>query len=634
MCGIAGITWNDTQLAARMAARIAHRGPDQSGLYADGQVTLAHQRLSILDLSDRGRQPMCSNDGSIALVFNGEIYNFIEIRQELEAKGHVFQSECDTEVIVQAYLRWGTECVQHFNGMFAFALWDRQREEIIMARDRIGIKPLYYALTNDSRNLVFASEIKAVLECAQVSTDIDPESLYQFLGFEFVPAPNTIFRKVHKLPPGHILRWQRGRPPIVERYWRLQIRSVRRSRREHEQMLRELLERSVRRQLIADVPLGVFLSGGLDSSAIVSMMSRLGVAPLDTFSLHYEDASFSELEYAQYVAEKFHTRHHVIKIDPITPDLIATCCWHLDEPMTDLSAMPFYLLCQKVKEHVTVCLSGEGGDELFCGYDRFKASKLNRYYRLLPRFVRQNLVKRIMDAQPDRPQKKGLVNMLKRFVEGDALPDDGRHMRWQYFCTPRIQHELFRPDRRTGISFDPFLPIRDLLQGADCEGAVAEEIYMDMCMTMPESLLMKADKMSMAHALEVRVPFLDHEFAEFCCTIPSDMKLQGFTTKAIFRSAMKGILPDRIRLRGKQGYSLPIKNWLRGELRDYMEDSFSSSDLIGNYFDRAFIRRLIDEHNQLKANHNHVLWALLNLAVWHQVVALPKTRSAEPALAT
>jgi asparagine synthase (glutamine-hydrolysing) len=299
--------------------------------------------------------------------------------------------------------------------------------------------------------------------------------------------------------------------------------------------------------------------------------------------------------------------------------------------MTDLSAMPFYLLCKKVREHVTVCLSGEGGDELLCGYDRFKASKMHRRYEMIPEAIRKHIIGRLAMKLDDRPQKKGFTNVLKRFIEGDLLPAEGRHMRWQYFLTPRMQDQLFRRDVRSQIGFDPFLPIRALLDGADCEDTVAEEIYIDTCMTMPDSLLMKADKMSMAHGLEVRVPLLDHEFAEFCCTIPSDMKLEGYTTKSIFRTAMKGILPDHIRKRSKQGYSLPIKNWLRGELRDYMQDTFASSPLVDQYFDKSFSRQLINEHIGMKANHNHVLWAMINLATWHRLFVEPGSSGAASA---
>jgi asparagine synthase (glutamine-hydrolysing) len=563
---------------------------------------------------------MSNPENTIHVVYNGEIYNFAEVRRELERKGYRFRSNCDTEVIIHGYAEWGRACLERFNGMFAFAVWDARKKELFLARDRIGIKPLYYTLLDGAGgNLVFASEIKAILECPEVDRSLDVQALYQFMGFEFVPSPGTIFRKIYRLAPGFCLTWRRGAEPKVERYWRLRVRSVARTREEHEQMMRDLLRQSVQRQLISDVPLGVFLSGGLDSSAIVAMMSQLDVEPLDTFSLHYEDATFSELDYANYVAEQFKTRHHVIKIDPITPEMIDTCCWHLDEPMTDLSAMPFYLLCKKVREHVTVCLSGEGGDELLCGYDRFKASKMHRRYAMIPDVIRKQVIGRFAMGLADRPQKKGLVNVLKRFVEGDLLPRDGRHMRWQYFLSPRMQSKLFAGDVRSAIDFDPFLPVRQLLEGAECEDRIAEEIYIDTCMTMPDSLLMKADKMSMAHALEVRVPLLDHEFVEFCCTIPSDLKLEGHTTKAIFRTAMDGILPDHIRRRNKQGYSLPIKNWLRGELRDYMEDTFRSSPLVNQYFDPSFTRTLIDEHMQMKANHNHVLWAMVNLATWHRL---------------
>lgn len=620
MCGIAGITWNDGELVGRMANVLTHRGPDQTDISNNESVSFGHRRLSIIDLSEHGRQPMVSRNGAIQVVFNGEIYNFRELRRELEAHGHTFRSKCDTEVILHAFEQWGPACVERFNGMFAIALWDSRQEELWLFRDRFGIKPLYYTvLPGEERNLLFGSEIKAMLECPYVDRSIDPEHMYQYIGYEFVPSPGTIFQNIHKLPPGHQLQWRRGSEPVVRRYWRLSVRTVDRPAREHAHQMRALLQQAVERQLVSDVPLGVFLSGGLDSSAIVAMMHRLGVEPLDTFTLHYEDASFSELDYARYVAKQFGTRHHILKIDPITPETITTCCWHLDEPMTDLSAMPFYLLCKEVRKHVTVCLSGEGGDELLCGYDRFKASQMDRWYRLLPGLLRERAINPAILGLKDRDQKKGLVNLMKRFIEGGTLPADGRHMRWQYFCTPAMQEHLFGHGTRGRMSLDAFAPIRRLLEGADCEDSIAQEIYIDACMTMPDSLLMKADKLSMAHGLEVRVPLLDHEFAEFCCTVPSDMKLRGLNTKAVFREAMKNVLPDHIRRRGKQGYSLPVKQWLRGELRQFMQDVLTSSSVIADYFDSRFTQRLIDEHIARRANHSHVLWAMINMAVWHDL---------------
>jgi asparagine synthase (glutamine-hydrolysing) len=616
MCGIAGITWKDEALVARMTKVIAHRGPDQDGIYTDEFVSLGHRRLSIIDLSEHGRQPMSNEDGSIWVTFVGEIYNFQELRPVLEGLGHTFRSRTDTEVIVHAYEEYGPACVERFNGMFAFAVWDKKRRELILARDRLGVKPLYY-YAQDER-LVFASEIKAIVQVPEVKREINPQALYHYVGYEFVPAPDTMFRQVHKLPPGHYLRYKDGKTEMV-RYWDLQFRQQAHSREYYEQTLRDMLTESVRKRLISDVPLGVFLSGGLDSSAVVALMSRCGVDPIQTFSLGYDDPSFSELDYARVVAKQFGTTHREIIIDPITPNLIETAVWHLDEPMTDLSTIPFYLICKKAREHVTVCLSGEGGDEVLVGYDRFKASKANGYYGLLPEWIRRGVIAPLVNALPDQPQKKGLVNVAKRFVQGGLLPDEAGHMRWQYFGLPADDLQLFGKDVLAEITSDPFAPVRAHALRCNSTQRLDREIYVDLKFTMPESVLMKVDKMSMAHALEVRVPFLDYQFVEFCATIPGDLKLEGFTTKGIFRSAMKGILPDVIRGRGKQGYSLPIKNWLRQELREYMTDLLTSSPLMSEAFNMSYIRQLIREHEDYRANHNHILWALINLAIWHRL---------------
>jgi len=538
------------------------------------------------------------------------------LRPVLEGLGHTFRSRTDTEVIVHAYEEYGPACVERFNGMFAFAVWDKKRRELILARDRLGVKPLYY-YARDER-LAFASEIKAIVQVPEVKREINPQALYHYVGYEFVPAPDTMFRNVHKLSPGHYLRYKDGKTEIV-RYWDVQFQRQTRPREYYEETLREMLTESVRKRLISDVPLGVFLSGGLDSSAVVAMMSRCGVDPIQTFSLGYDDPSFSELDYARIVARQFGTTHREIIIDPITPDLIETAVWHLDEPMTDLSTIPFYLICKKAREHVTVCLSGEGGDEVLVGYDRFKASKANGYYALLPEWIRRGVIAPLVNALPDQPQKKGLVNVAKRFVQGGLLPDDAEHMRWQYFGLPADDPQLFAKDVLTEITSDPFAPVRAHALRCNSTQRLDREIYVDLKFTMPESVLMKVDKMSMAHALEVRVPFLDYQFVEFCATIPGDLKLEGFTTKGIFRSAMKGILPDVIRGRGKQGYSLPIKNWLRQELREYMTDLLTSSPLMSEAFNMNYVRQLIREHQDYRANHNHILWALINLAIWHRL---------------
>ena len=615
MCGIAGFSWQDEALVSHMTQTLAHRGPDQYGVYTDVGVSLGHRRLSIIDLSEHGRQPMSNEDGTVWVTYNGEIYNFLELRQTLEAKGHTFRSRTDTEVIVHAYEEYGPTCVQRFNGMFAFAIWDQNRRELFLARDRLGIKPLYYYW--DQTQLIFASEIKSILQAPDVEREVNPQAVYHYIGYEFVPAPDTMFQHIHKLPPGHYLRLKDGQI-TVQSYWDLTFCDGGRTASDYAEEMRQLLTESVRKRLMSDVPLGVFLSGGLDSSTLVALMSHCGVEPIKTFSLGYEDASFSELDYARVVAKQFNTEHRELMIDPVTPELIEAAVWHLDEPMTDLSAIPFYLISQRAREHVTVCLSGEGGDEALVGYDRFKASKAHASYALLPDWIRRGLVAPLVKALPDQPQKKGAINMLKRFIEGGLLPEEGGHMRWQYFGTPEHEAGMFSPSLRSQMTMDPFAPVRAHVARCQATARLDREIYVDLKFIMPESLIMKVDKMSMAHALEVRVPFLDHEFIEFCATIPGDLKLKGYTTKAIFRKAMQGILPDRIRGRGKQGYSIPIKNWLRHDLNDYMTDVLTSSPLMKEAFNFDYIQGLMQEHQAYKANHNHILWALINLAVWHR----------------
>ena len=616
MCGIAGFTWKDEYLVARMTDTITHRGPDQHGTYTDDGVSLGSRRLSIIDLSENGRMPLANEDDSIWVTYNGEIYNFPELREELHSRGHTFKSNTDTEVIVHAYEDFGPDCVRKFNGMFAFAIWDSRKRELILARDRMGIKPLYYYLKGEK--LVFGSEMKVILEDPNVEREISPQSLYYYMGYEYVPTPNTIFKNIYKLPPGHYLRFRDGEIDIT-RYWDLQFKDQDQPKEYYESRLRELLTESVRKRLISDVPLGVFLSGGLDSSAIVALMSQCGVDPIQTFSLGYEDPTFSELPYAQLIADKFNTKHTVLMIDPVTPDLVEEAVWHLDEPMSELSTIPFYMICKKAREHVTVCLSGEGGDEVLVGYDRFRASKANAYYSMLPKIIRNGLVGPLMNLLPDQSQKKGAVNILKRFVEGSMLPEEAGHMRWQYFGTPRHDRNLFSAGMMADITLYPFAPVRDLMANCGSSDRTDREIYLDLKLPMPEIVLMKADRMSMAHSLEVRVPFLDHEFVEFCATIPGDMKLKGFETKHIFRTAMRGIVPDSILRRGKQGFSLPIKNWLRNEMRDYMQDTLASSPIIRDAFNGEYIQQLVKEHLDSRANHNHVLWGLINLAIWHRM---------------
>lgn len=618
MCGICGFNWRDEARIRRMAETMAHRGPDQDGFYLSDEWSLGHRRLSIIDLSEQGRQPMTNEDGSIWVVFNGEIFNFAEIRSELEAKGHVFRSHSDTEVIVHGYEEYGDDIVHRFRGMFAFGLWDQRRRRFVLVRDRLGIKPLYYYQAGSK--LIFASEIKSILEHPEVPRTLNRQALYAYLGFEFVPAPDTMFAGIQKLPAGHRLIFENGQAR-VEQYWDLDFStadSFRMSEGECVERIRSLIDESVRYRLISDVPLAAFLSGGLDSSAIVAMMRRHVSGTLRTFTIGYADKTFSELDYAQTVANQFGTEHHILMIDDMTPELIEKSLWHLDEPMTDLSSIPLMLICQEARKTVTVCLSGEGGDEVFAGYDRFKASKMARYYAMIPAPLRQSLVESWILRLKDRPQKKGAINLLKRFIEGAVLPAEGRHLRWQYFGSRRMDDNLFNEAFRREVVFDPFIRVRDYNRRCTATDELNHELYLDMRFMMADSVLMKVDKMSMANSLEIRVPLLDHHLVEFMATVPGNWKLKGFQTKAIFRKALEGMLPHEIIYRGKQGYSLPVKHLLRGQLRERLTTLLNESPVIRENMNRDFVNRLIREHVAMTHNHNHVLWGLMHTAIWHR----------------
>ncbi|HEV8310881.1 MAG TPA: asparagine synthase (glutamine-hydrolyzing) [Methylomirabilota bacterium] len=621
MCGIAGVLEYREghtvpgHLLEAMGKVIEHRGPDQGGIYQDGPVGLVARRLKIIDLSPAGSQPIANEDGSIQLVYNGEMFNHEALRRELEVLGHKFRGRCDSEVVVHAYEAWGPRCVERFRGFFAFGLWDGPRRQLVLARDRIGIKPLYYVERPD--RLVFGSEIKAILEHADVPRAMDLQSAYHYLGYEFVPGPATMFQGITKLPPGSILVARDGRLE-VQPYWELRFFDTALDPEALERRVRDACRDAVHAWMMSDVPEGVFLSGGLDSTAVLAFAREATSGPLPTFTIGYADPSFSEWEYAREAARYYGTEHREITIAPITPAVIEEAVWHLDEPMTDLSALPLFLLCQEARRDVTVCLSGEGGDEVFVGYDRFVASKAEPLYRLLPRPLRRGIIEPLVTRLPDQEQKKGPLVVLRRFIEGARLDPEGGHMRWQYFGSPELDARLFRETVLRSVDRDRFAPIRRARERCNSPRRLDREIFVDTRFTMPDSVLMKVDKMSMAHALEVRVPLLDHHLVELAATIPPRLKFPGFRTRAIYRKALRGVLPPRILTRGKQGYSLPLKQWLRQELRDYTIRLLNGSEVIRAYFDRDGVNWMMAEHLARRANHNHTLWALVNLALWHR----------------
>jgi len=615
MCGICGFSWEDKDLVKSMCEVLWHRGPDSNGQHTGGGASLGHTRLAIIDLSPKGNQPMANEDKTVFLVANGEIYNHQDLRQELMAKGHVFYSNSDSESILHGYEEWGEGCLKRLIGMFCFAVLDTRKKRILLGRDRLGIKPLYYY--HQGKKLIFANEIKAMLKWPGLDRQVDLTSLYQYLGYEFVPAPRTLFNGVKKLRQGHWALFDMESGDFREEpYWDLRFEPRFARPEEAVEELRALLKKSVKRRLMSDVPLGVFLSGGLDSTTVVAAMRDLGVENLKSFSIAFPDPSFSELEYATDMAKHYQTDSTVLMIEGLTIEDLEKAVYHLDEPMTDLSAIPLMLICRKAREKVIVVLSGEGGDEIFCGYDRFKASKAAQALGGLPGIL--PAMRAVADRLADRPQKKGAVNIFKRFVDGLKLPPEGGHLRWQYFLMPGQAEAIFNQQVRDQVAFDPFAPVRDILARCNSQERLDREIYADLKLAMADSVLMKVDKMSMSTSIEVRVPFLDHEFVEFTAALPGWFKLKGYTTKYIFRQAIRGLVPDRIVDRGKQGYSLPVKNLLRGQLRPLMEELLTQSPLVRDYLVPATINRLMKEHLAGTHNHNHVLWALMNAALWHR----------------
>ncbi|HWP34542.1 MAG TPA: asparagine synthase (glutamine-hydrolyzing), partial [Thermodesulfobacteriota bacterium] len=615
MCGIAGLTAEDAARVARMTAALAHRGPDGAGTFVAPGIALGHRRLAVLDPSPRGAQPMASADGRTVLVFNGEIYNFRVLRDRLVRRGHRFVTGTDTEVLLRLYEAEGPAMVTHLRGMFAFAVWDARARRLLLARDRLGIKPLYYWLHGGQ--LAFASEIKALLAAELAPVEVDEEALADFLGFLFVPAPRTLFAGIRVLEPAHLLVFEQGRVAL-QRYWSLRFHP----RPDPPSVLaaefRTRLAEAVEAHLVSDVPIGLFLSGGLDSTALLALYREATQGPIRTFTLGYREAAWSELEAARRTAAHFGTDHREILLESVAPSLVESVLWALDQPVVDLSAIPFYCLARQARREVTVALSGEGGDEVLAGYDRFRAAAIERWYRWLPDRLRRDWLPRWATRLPPSPTKKGPVNVLKRFVAGAALPAEGGAMRWQYFGHPVRDRTLFAPRLARRLAEAPFAPLARILGLAPGDDPLARDLFVDLAFTLPDSVLMKVDKLSMAHGLEVRVPFLDHEVVEFLAAVPSRLKLRGGTTKLLLRLALGDRLPAHVRAGPKQGYSLPIKHWLRGPLAGYLQATLATSPLIRAAVNREALAQLLDEHLRGRADHHHRLFGLLWLALWHR----------------
>jgi asparagine synthase (glutamine-hydrolysing) len=627
MCGICGIAKTDngnpidSSLIAEMCRTLTHRGPDDQGIHTEKNVGLGARRLSIIDI-EKGHQPLSNEDGTIWISHNGEVYNFPELREELLSRGHTFRTKTDTETVVHSYEEWGEDFVQNLRGMFALAIWDGREEKLILVRDRIGIKPLYYTLLED-KTLVFGSELKAILAHPRVNRSLDPRALDLYLTLEYVPAPHSIFQNISKLPAGSLLIYKSGQNHL-KKYWELEPQEMPPSRVSKPKLnslmdeLYALIKEAVRLRMISDVPLGAFLSGGIDSSSIVGMMHELGTSPIKTFSIGFEDTSYDELHHARRVAERFQTEHEEFVLQPKALDLTDKLIHHLDEPFGDFSIFPTYLVSKMARSHVKVILSGDGGDEVFGGYEHYQAQKLSR--SPLP-FLFRGILNPLIAMMPPSQKKKGAWNKIRRFGQGFEHSPKYKHLRWMMFLTEKDKKSLYAPgllDKLAGTKpFYETMPYDDLYSRSDRFDTLTGELYLDLKTYLADDILVKVDRMSMATSLETRVPILDHKIVEFVYSLPGNLKLNGLTTKWIFKKSMENLLPHHNIYRKKEGFSIPIKHWLRTDLKELMMDYLNAQRIKDEgLFRPGFIDKMIDRHLKQRENYSHQLWALLVFEIW------------------
>ena len=611
MCGIAGIVAQRDQpvLAEElhaMCAALVSRGPDDEGAFVGHRAGLAMRRLSIIDL-ETGHQPVSNEDGSIWVVLNGEIYNYRQLRNELERRGHQFATSTDTEVIVHLYEERGDDCVHALRGMFAFAIWDERRQRLMLARDRIGIKPLYYGTV--AGRFIFASELKAVLQLPEVERRLNWQAVAHLLAYATTPSNESIVEGIRKLEPGHRLWLEPDKEPVVERYWELRfLPDPQRSEEDTIEELRAKLRESVRYHLVSDVPVGAFLSGGIDSSAVVASMAMMATGRIKTFSIGFREQEFNELPYARLVAKRFGTDHHELVLEPDILDLLDHFAWDLDEPLGDASAIPTYMVSRLASQQVKVVLSGDGGDELFGGYDSYVTEGRDRWARFLPATIR-TLLAGVSGLLPEDARGK-------QFLEYLSKPDGERYLFANTLFRSGHQRELLTGEAREQVAAaQPERPRLDRFLGWKGHWLSALQDH-DFRYYLPLDILTKVDRMSMAHSLEARVPLLDHSFVEFAATIPADWKWHQGRTKHIFIKSLRGLLPDEILDRSKKGFGVPLNRWFRGPLRPLVRELLlSDSCRKRGIFNEAYLNRLITRQEQGRSLDYH-MWTLMSFELW------------------
>ena len=622
MCGIAGFISTDKDAPTRerevlldkMCKIITYRGPDEQGAVVRERAALGMRRLSIIDLKC-GQQPIYSEDGNLAIVFNGEIYNFRELKRELESLGHRFKTNSDTETIVHAFEEFGTACVEKLRGMFAFAIWDFRQETLFIARDRVGKKPLFYSLT-ERGSFVFGSELKVLLAHGEVKKEIDFAALDAYLTFGYVPEEFCIFKDVRKLEPAHFLIFKDGNI-TTEKYWDFKYDKIAAAKSENEYVgeLRELLKEAVEIRLVSEVPLGAFLSGGVDSSAIVALMSELSDKPVKTFSIGFNEDSFNELKFARIAAERFRTEHHEFIVTPDSVEIVDELIWHFDEPFADSSALPTFMVSKMARDFVTVVLSGDGGDELFAGYTRYAIDRKRGSFERLPQTVRGGLLLPLSENLPDGFWGKNYLynaslGAVDRYIDSVSHFND---LRKKKLYSQELRAKLNGNSERGSETF------RRIAESAATGSRIDKLLYLDSKTYLPGDILTKVDRMSMAASLEARAPLLDHKLIDFVMRIPPELKLKNLETKYIFKKALEGIVPPEILYREKQGFGVPINEWINSNLRERIRAELQEKrTLERGYFEAEYIKTLLREHSVNRRDHSYRLWILWMLELWHR----------------
>ncbi len=619
MCGITGIfdTQGGRQVDAAVLQRMNdsqhHRGPDEGSVHIEPGVGFGHRRLSIIDVAT-GQQPLFNEDGSVVVVFNGEIYNFAPLMAELQALGHRFHTKSDTEVIVHAWEQWGEDCVQRFRGMFAFALWDRNRQTLFMARDRLGVKPMYYALLDDG-TLLFGSELKSILEHGGLRREIDPLAVEEYFSLGYVAEPRTIFRQALKLPPAHLLVVRRGQAlPQPRRYWDVRFTLDQRiGLQEACEELNRRLQESIKLRLISEVPLGAFLSGGVDSSAVVALMAGLSDEAVNTCSIAFADPKFNESEFAQMVADRYRTNHRVEQVDVDDFDLIDTLARLYDEPYADSSAIPTYRVCQLARKHVTVALSGDGGDETFGGYRRYRLHLMEERMRAsMPAAIRQPLFGFLGRVYPKADWAPRVLRAKTTF-QGIARTSVEAYFHSMSQIREPMRSQLFTPKFKSLLGGYRALDVFERhARRADTDDPLALIQYIDLQTYLVGDINTKVDRASMAHSLEVREPLMDHELVEWVARLPSSLKLAGGNGKMFFKKAMEPRLPNDVLYRPKMGFAVPLARWFSGPLRARVRSALLEGPMLDSgWFNAACIRRIVEQHESGAHDHSTPLWALL-----------------------